>query len=500
MSTTNALSRRDFLRLAGLVSASAVVTACAPVYARLGGPAEPAAMASAPALDPGAYQALNRLTFGPRLAERQRMAEIGLAGWIEEQLAPEVIDDNPVDWRLHRFETLGMSSDDLATLSNRLFDDLDTTTVPNELRQATLVRQVYSRRQLYELMVDFWTDHFNISAEKGDCFFLKTIDDREVVRPHALGRFRDLLWASAPSPANQVYHDNQANGQDAPNENYAREVMELHTLGVNGGYSQRDVMELARALTGWTVKPNFWRGQFKFDVDQHDQGVKEVLGLRLEPAGQAEAEQVLELLAAHPATARYIATKLARRFLADEPPAEIVERAATAFLKTQGDLKAVLRVLLLDGLAASPPVAAPMFKRPVHYLVSALRALNAETDGGPMLQDYLLRMGQPYFSWPTPDGYPDRTAPWQGNLMPRWQFALAVARNELEGTTVELPGAGDSPEALLVALGERVLGAPLPLAASSDLLNALRAAGAQAEDLPSILTAGLLSAPAFQWR
>ena len=225
-----------------------------------------------------------------------------------------------------------------------------------------------------------------------------------------------------------------------------------------------------------------------------------MLGLRLEPAGQAEAEQVLELLAAHPATARYIATKLARRFLADEPPAEIVERAATAFLKTEGDLKAVLRVLLLDGLAASPPVAAPKFKRPVHYLVSALRALNAETDGGPMLQDYLLRMGQPYFSWPTPDGYPDRTAPWQGNLMPRWQFALAVARNELEGTTVELPGAGDSPEALLVALGERVLGAPLPLAASSDLLNALRAAGAQAEDLPSILTAGLLSAPAFQWR
>ncbi len=500
MSTTKALSRRDFLRLAGLVSASAVVTACAPVYSRLGGPAEPAAADPWPALDAGTYQALSRLTFGPRIAERWRVAEIGLAGWIEEQLAPETLDDGPTDWRLRRFETLGMSSDDLATLSNRLFDDLDTTTVPNELRQATLVRQVYSRRQLYELLVEFWTDHFNISAEKGDCFFLKTIDDREVVRPHALGRFRDLLWASAHSPAMLVYLDNQVNGKNAPNENYAREVMELHTLGVNGGYSQRDVMELARALTGWTVKPNFWRGQFKFDVDQHDQGVKEVLGLRLQPNGQAEAEQVLELLAGHPSTARFIATKLARRFLADEPPTEIVERAAAAFLKTQGDLKAVLRVILLDGLAGTRPVAAPKFKRPVHFVVSALRALNAETNGGPRLQEYLLRMGQPYFSWPTPDGYPDRATPWQGNLMPRWQFALAVARNELEGTTVELPGAGNSPEALLAGLGEHLLGAPLPMAAGADLLGALRSAGAQAEDLPSILTAGLLSAPAFQWR
>ena len=351
MPTARVLSRRDFLRLAGLVSASVGLAACAPVYARLGGPAEPPASAGWPALDAQTLAGLNRLTFGPRLAERQRVAEIGLAGWIEEQLAPEALDDSPADWRLRRFETLSMSPDDLASLSNKLFDDLDTTTVPNELRQATLVRQVYSRRQLYELMVEFWTDHFNISVEKGDCFFLKTLDDREVVRPHALGRFRDLLWASAHSPAMLVYLDNQVNGKDAPNENYAREVMELHTLGVNGGYTQADVMELARALTGWTVKPNFWRGQFTFDADQHDTGVKQVLGLRLEPSGQAEAEQVLERLATHPSTARYVASKLARRFLADEPPALIVERAAAAFIQTQGDLKAVLRVILLDGLA-----------------------------------------------------------------------------------------------------------------------------------------------------
>jgi uncharacterized protein (DUF1800 family) len=500
MTRARTLSRRDFMRLAGLVSASVAVAACGPVYQRLGGPAEAPNSAPEPALDAAALASLRRLTFGPRRAERQRVAEIGLAGWIEEQLAPEALDDGPAAWRLRQFDTLTMSADDLATLSNRLFDNLDTDRVPNELRQATLVRQVYTRRQLNEMLVDFWTDHFNISVEKGDCYFLKTIDDREVIRPHALGRFRDLLWASAHSPAMLVYLDNQANGKDAPNENYAREVMELHTLGVNGGYTQADVMELARAFTGWSVKPNFWRGQFTFDNDQHDQGVKHVLGLRLEPNGQAEAEAVLERLAVHPATAHFIATKLARRFLADEPPAEIVTRAASAFLQTAGDLKAVLRVVLLDGLASNAPLAAPKFKRPVHFVVSALRGLNAETDGGAPLQAYLRRMGQPYFAWPTPDGYPDRSGPWQGNLLPRWQFSLALARNELEGTRVALPELDGSPQALLADLAEQLFGAPLPPAAGGDLLRALRGAGAQDEDLPSLFTAGLLSSPAFQWR
>ena len=499
MPRARALSRRDFLRLAALVSAGAVAAGCAPAYARLGGPAEPDAAEPWPLLPPQALAGLNRLTFGPRLAERQRVAEIGLAGWIEEQLAPERLDDGPADWRLRRFETLRMSADDLASLSNHLFDHLDTTTVPNELRQATLVRQVYSRRQLYEVLIEFWTDHFNISVEKGDCFFLKSIDDREVIRPHALGRFRDLLWASAHSPAMLVYLDNQVNVKDAPNENYARELLELHTLGVDGGYTQADVMELARALTGWTVKPNFWRGQFKFDPALHDDGVKHVLGLRLEPGGQAEAEQVLEHLAVHPATSQFIATKLARRLLADVPPMALVERAATAFRRTAGDIKAVLRVLILDGLAGPAPQTQPKFKRPGQFVVSALRALNAETDGGEELQGYLLRMGQPYYGWPTPDGFPDRSAPWQGSLLPRWQFSLALTRGEIAGTHAELPQ-GLAPAALLDHLSQRLLGAPLDPAAGGGLLDVLRTAGASDEELPGIVTAGLLSAPAFQWR
>ena len=201
MPDTTRLTRRDFLRLAGLVSASALTAACAPAYARLGGQPEATIDGPLPQLDAADFALLSRLTFGPRAAERERAAQIGLAGWIEEQLAPEQIDDGPAEWRLRQFDTLTMSASDLADRSSKLFGEFDRQSVPNELRQATLLRQVYSRRQLYEELAEFWTDHFNISVDKGDCYFLKTVDDREVVRPHALGRFHDLLWASAHSPA-----------------------------------------------------------------------------------------------------------------------------------------------------------------------------------------------------------------------------------------------------------------------------------------------------------
>jgi uncharacterized protein (DUF1800 family) len=496
------LTRRDFLRLAGLVSTSAVVAACAPAYARLGGPPEPTAEGPLAALDDGVFSVLNRLTYGPRLAERERAAQMGLGGWIEEQLAPAALDDRPADWRLRQFETLQMGAADLADRSSKLFDEVDRLSVPTELRQATLVRQVYSQRQLYELMVEFWTDHFNISVDKGDCYFLKTVDDREVLRPHALGSFHDLLWASAHSPAMLTYLDNQANNKDAPNENYAREIMELHSLSVEGGYTQQDVMELARALTGWTVKEHFWRGEFTFDASRHDNGPKRVLGLTLEPDGQREAERALDLLAAHPAAASFIAAKLARRFLGDSPPAGIIEKARAAFITTQGDIKAVLRPILLDGLAlARAAHIAPKFKRPVNFIVSALRQLDLDINGGPTLLEYLQKMGQAAYGWPTPDGYPDRDQPWTGNLLPRWQFALALLRGEIKGTG----GAAQravlaKPASLADELARRLLGRPLPAAGRDDLLKQLRGAGAHEADLPAMLAAGLLASPAFQWR
>jgi hypothetical protein len=226
------LSRRDFLKLGALVSASAALSSCAPVYRRIAGSL--VAMQWVPMAERD-FIALQRLTFGPRVEERARFTEIGLQAWVEEQLAFESIDDFDSELLLAPFKTLKMAANELEAISNQLFDGYDRESIPNELRQATLIRQVYSKRQLYEVMVDFWSDHFNIFVEKGNCFYLKTVDDREVIRKHALGSFRDLVWASAHSPAMMIYLDNQANEKSAPNENYARELMELHTLGVDGG-------------------------------------------------------------------------------------------------------------------------------------------------------------------------------------------------------------------------------------------------------------------------
>ena len=500
------LSRRNFLKLASLVAAGATVSACQPLYAKIGGPVETLSQSPTPLLPSLDFTALSRLTFGPRLSERQRVAEIGLPNWIEEQLTPENIDDSPLDWRLRDFDVLKLDAATLSDLGDALFDGIQPDNVVNPFKQATLLRQVYTQRQLYEVMVEFWTDHFNISINKGDCWYLKIIDDRAVIRPHAFGNFRDLLHASAKSPAMLVYLDNQVNEALAPNENYAREVMELHTLGVNGGYTQNDVMELARCLTGWGIKFDLGlgRGEFKFNQDFHDLEPKTILGTRIEPGGMAEAEQVLDIFAAHPSTARFIATKLVRRFIADDPPPELVNRAADTFLQTDGDIKSVLRTILLNGNPWT--FLQPKFKRPTTFLVSALRMLNAETDGGEPLQQALTQMGQAYYEWPTPDGPPDTTADWQGNLLHRWKFALALARNELEGTKLDtenllqLTGATDI-ESFTEQVSPLLLGSPLPAGIRKEMSVALRRAGASdTTESASAVVAGLIASPAFQWR
>lgn len=491
------LSRRDFLKLGSLITASAALSSCAPVYRKLAGDLPTAAWTPLGASD---FTALQRLTFGPRVEERARFADIGLQAWIEEQLDFESINDFGCDLQLAPFKTLKMAANEIEGISNQLFENYDREKAPNELRQSTLMRQLYSKRQLYEVMTEFWSDHFNIYMDKGACFYLKTVDDREVIRKHALGSFRDLVWASAHSPAMMTYLDNQANQKGAPNENYARELMELHTLGVDGGYSQQDVMELARCLTGWNVKEHFWLGDFVFKEDLHDTGAKNILGLNIASAGITEAEQVIEMLATHPSAARFIATKLARKFIADEPPVEIIEKAAKVFLASKGDIKSVLRVILLDGL----PFAKPKYKRPANFVLSAMRMLNVETDGAGV-QDYLLRMGQLYFNWTTPDGYPDRSEAWQGNLMPRWQFAFALIRNEMKGTTHNLGALLDvtSTGALkddVDSIASLLLGAPMPNAARDELIHSIQSAGANEEETLQVITASLIASPAFQWR
>jgi uncharacterized protein (DUF1800 family) len=499
-------TRRNFLRVLGILTAGAGAAAgCSPLAGYL--PDQ-----SGPFPDPLSQKtldwlALNRISFGPRLEDRQHLAEIGLEGYLEEQLSPQDITDYKADLLIKRLEVINLDADTLRNRADKILDNYDPDLVLDDFRQATILRQVYSRRQLYEVMVEFWTDHFNISVQKGDCWFLKIVDDREVIRKHALGNFRDLLGASAHSPAMLVYLDNQENHRDAPNENYARELLELHSLGVEGGYTQDDVMELARCLTGWGMKNHFWLGQLKFDIDAHTPGPKKVLGYTIPSGGKKELDQVLDILAAHSSTSTFISTKLARRFLGDSPPADLINKASQVFQQTNGNISSVLRTLLLDGL---PQIYSQKndqkYKRPLNFLVSALRLCSVDTNGGPDLQRYLTSMGQPLYDWPTPDGYPDRDTAWQGNLLPRWQFALDLVQNQIKGTELDLDYflndlPGEKPVSYLERIANTTLGVNLPPTLEIELLKALEVdLNNNPRQAAEVALAGILASPAFQWR
>jgi uncharacterized protein (DUF1800 family) len=485
------LSRRTFLRV-GAGAALLATVGCdqlpEEICAALGvggkGPFQPPTGAQ---LDLIAH-ALNRLSFGAVPGEYTRVRALGrsadeaFAAYVEEQLAPEKLTDDECARAVRRFETLDAPAGEMFEYQPQFLH--------REMMRAALVRAVTSRRQLYEVMVRFWSDHFNIDPSKGDCKWLKADDDRAVIRAHALGRFPELLRASVLSPAMLWYLDGRVNRrarpEDRPNENHARELLELHTLGVHGGYTQRDVMEVARCLTGWTVRSEerFGKGQVGFKPKLHDDGAKEILGQRI-PAGLGErdVDRVLNIIALHPATAHHLATKLCRHFIADAPPERAIRGAAGAFLDSQGDIRATLRALF-----RTPEFQAARgnrLKRPFHFVASALRATDARTDAGPAVLDYLVRMGHAPFSYPTPEGYPDEASPWLGTLLWRWNFALALSENRLPGTRVAL-----------AALRERCGG-------EDGLMAHLLGRQASAEEKTSYQRSGaglalLLACPAFQ--
>ena len=252
---------------------------------------------------------------------------------------------------------------------------------PGGVRRAPgqkLLRAVYSERQLQEVLTDFWFNHFNVDVRKIDDRPVVVEYERDVIRPRVLGRFRDLLGATAKSPAMLFYLDNWLSKDRGLNENYARELMELHTLGVDGGYTQADVVNVARAFTGWTMsKPHEATG-FAFNDRMHDHGAKRVLGRTIKAGGGVEdGEQVLDLLARHPSTARFIATKLVRRFVADDPPPALVDRAARTFRRTDGDLREVMRTILTSPEFLAPAAYRAKVKSPFEYVVSLLRATSA---------------------------------------------------------------------------------------------------------------------------
>lgn len=486
------ITRRRFVELGGALAAASSLGCddVPPQFGNLFGVAEESFQPPSTAGVDLVSHVVGRLSFGCRPGDHARVRtvaasdEAAVERYVREQLSPDRIDDGHADARIARYGELGESAGELYEYKEQV--------LLAHLTSAALLRARYSERQLHAVMVDFWTDHFNIDSSKGDCRWLKAADDRDVIRRHALGSFPDLLRASARSPAMLWYLDGRVNRYaspgDRPNENYARELLELHTLGVHGGYTQRDVMEVARALSGWTVRSRreivFGLGKVEFHPEWHDDGEKQILG-RVIPAGlgDRDLDALIDLVALHPSTARHLATKWCRRFIADDPPAQAVGRVAATFVASGGSIASSL-----DTLFATPEFVRARrtkLKRPFHYVVSALRATDAHTDGGPALHEMLRRMGHAPYQFPTPDGYADDQASWLGTLLWRWNFAAALAANRLAGTRV-------TPATLRSALGgedglrSHLLGR-LPTAAERELLS-----GAT-DSLPL-----LVASPAFQ--
>ena len=408
---------------------------------------------------------LNRVAFGPAPADLERVKDKGIPAYLEEQLRPESIPDPIVEDKLKHLKTIRLSSQELLELypnqqqaaakGMEVTPDQTPRYVILELQQSKLLRAVYSRRQLQEIMVDFWANHFNVFAAKGVDRWLVTSYDRDTIRPHALGRFRDLLRATAESPAMLFYLDNwlsaspdgtpnpkinAATARRGINENYARELMELHTLGVDGGYTQKDVGEVACAFTGWTIRRPRGKPEFFFDARAHDRKEKTVLGTAIAAGGGMEdGVKVIDLLARHPSTARFVVKKLLRRFVSDEPADGLVERVAGVFRESDGDIKEVLRAIVRAPEFFSPETAGAKFKKPLEFVASALRAAGGETDAAPALLRYLVRMGEPLFLSQPPTGFPDVASTWASPdmLLTRINFAADLAANRIPGTRVK---------------------------------------------------------------
>ncbi|HVO96283.1 MAG TPA: DUF1800 domain-containing protein, partial [Terriglobales bacterium] len=406
---------------------------------------------------------LNRTSFGPTFEEAERAARIGLDAYLDEQLVPERISDQAVEEKIAGLKTMRLNSRELFDLypppkvaKERGMTMPGAMNAPRfiiyELQQARVLRAVYSQRQLSELMVDFWSNHFNIFAAKGADRWLMTSYDRDTIRPHALGKFRNLLLATAHSPAMLFYLDNWLSvspnaGMRLPvnarrrglNENYARELMELHTLGVDGGYTQQDVREVARCFTGWTLLRPRGDAEYHFEPRLHDASAKTVLGTRIAAGGEEDGIKVIDLLARHPATAKFIAGKLVRRFVSDQPPAALVHRAADAFRQSDGDIRTVLQSIIDSPEFYSSEAYQAKVKKPLEFVASALRATRAETRITPQLLRYLARMGEPLFLAQPPTGYPDVGSSWisPDMLLTRMNFAADLVANRLEGTRFE---------------------------------------------------------------
>jgi len=518
--------------------------------------------------DEAILHALNRLAYGPRPGDVERVRQMGLAKWIDQQLNPNSIDDKAMEARLQDYPTLKMSASKLideypqpkqaekqaekqvqarthqeqrrpdaaaavlekdmqasqgqaanadasnsasvsapeaspenpnapapmkeadpatrGTGNRNALGGGDPNNVPRaiaddskrpqrivaELGMTKVTRAIYSERQLQQVLDDFWFNHFNVFAAKGEDRYYLTSYERDVIQPRTLGKFKDLVTATAKSPAMLFYLDNflsadpraaqrqamqramrqarygrpwpprsPANPQQAKknerglNENYGRELMELHTLGVDGGYTQKDVTEVARCFTGWTIEKPRQYPNFKFDDRLHDPDSKLVLGKKIHAGGMKDGEQVIDLLVHHPSTAKFISTKLARRFVSDNPPASLVKRMAETFQSSDGDIKAVMHTMIWSPEFWSRETYRAKIKTPFELVVSAVRALGSDVNTPMPLVQWVGRIGEPLYQCQPPTGYSDKADAWvnTGALLNRLNYSLALAGNKMRG-------------------------------------------------------------------
>jgi uncharacterized protein (DUF1800 family) len=436
--------RRSLLKVGAAAIAGMMIPAVAGAQVRRKGPDSPEGRTPQPqgsiprpaGIDPtlnwtrAPLRLARRITMGLNDAEAARATSMGYSQYLEYQLAADVISDTAVD--TYVATTFPLLAGDVNTIYNA-----DNGVLQNQISYAGMYRGAFSGRQLKERLVEFWSDHFNIAYSKVG--YLKVIDDRDVIRANAMTTFPQLLKASAHSAAMLAYLDQNTSTKTSPNQNYAREIMELHTLGVNGGYTQTDVAELSRVLTGWTLAG---RGTFSFNAAIHDYGAKTVIGTVIPAASSAtgaaaqqEGETMLNVLAAHPSTATFISTKMLQYFLTSDPtPAQIAEVAAV-YSSTGGDIKKMMRTVLSQQNLMSAPA---MFKRPYHMIVSSLRALapNVTVANIAGIAGQINAAGQYPFTWQTPDGFPMQLEYWSGNMLPRWN-ASSFLSNQNSAASIQ---------------------------------------------------------------
>ena len=440
--------------------------------------------------------ALNRLGFGPRPGEVEQIEKTGLENWIQAQLHPENLADPVVDARLAEYPAMALDSASLLDQypqpdvgTKRLglkvdeyqkrLQDLakqpggmsslpfkDQNQIVNNLMEMKMIRAVYSERQLDTQLENFWFNHFNVFVYKDLDRWYMIPYERDAIRPHVLGKFRDLLEATAKSPAMMFYLDNSTSadpnafdrlkkhpiparpgsklppigGRRGLNENYGRELMELHTLGVDGGYTQEDVIEVARAFTGWTIESPREKPEFYFDERLHDPDPKRVLGKKIKAGGIKDGEQVLDLLSKNPHTAHHISLKLAQYFVSDDPPPALVERMAKTFQKSKGDIRAVMTTMIYSPEFWSRAAFRAKVKTPFELVASTIRAVGADVDQPLQMAQWVSRIGEPLYQCLTPNGYSDQASSWvsTGALLNRMNFAVALTSNKIRGAQVDI--------------------------------------------------------------